>query len=102
MAIRARWRIGAAVVLGSLASIGEAAAAEDTFGGAPSRCGGVSRGGAGRRGGRCPDRGDQPRRGPGTARLVREAVRDKLPKVIDSIMPLIREELARTVRRLPH
>jgi hypothetical protein len=30
------------------------------------------------------------------------AVRDKLPKVIDSIMPLIREELARTVRRLPH
>ncbi len=30
------------------------------------------------------------------------AVRDELPKVIDSIMPLIREELARTVRRLPH
>ncbi len=29
------------------------------------------------------------------------AVRDKLPKVIDSLMPLIREELARTVRRLP-
>lgn len=29
------------------------------------------------------------------------AVRDKLPKVIDGIMPLIREELARTVRRLP-
>jgi hypothetical protein len=31
MAIRARWRIGAAVVLGSLASMGEAAAAEDTL-----------------------------------------------------------------------
>ena len=30
------------------------------------------------------------------------AVRDKLPKVIDDIMPLIREELKRTVRRLPH
>jgi len=35
MAIRARWRIGAAVVLGSLASIGEAAAAEDDV--APER-----------------------------------------------------------------
>jgi len=30
------------------------------------------------------------------------AVRDKLPKVIDDVMPLIREELGRTVRRLPH
>ena len=29
------------------------------------------------------------------------AVRDKLPKAIDDAMPLIREELARTVRRLP-
>lgn len=30
------------------------------------------------------------------------AVREKLPKVIDDVMPLIREELGRTVRRLPH
>jgi Uncharacterized protein conserved in bacteria (DUF2059) len=29
------------------------------------------------------------------------AVRDKLPKAIDDVMPLIQEELARTVRRLP-
>lgn len=30
------------------------------------------------------------------------AVREKLPRVIDDVMPLIREELGRTVRRLPH
>jgi Uncharacterized protein conserved in bacteria (DUF2059) len=30
------------------------------------------------------------------------AVREKLPKVIDDVMPSIREELGRTVRRLPH
>ena len=29
------------------------------------------------------------------------AVREKLPKAIDDVMPLIREELGRTVRRLP-
>lgn len=36
------------------------------------------------------------------ATLEGRAVRDKLPKVIDDVMPLIRDELGRTVRRLPH
>lgn len=31
-----------------------------------------------------------------------KAVREKLPKVTDGIMPLLREELVRAVRRLPH